>query len=484
LILVFSEMNQRIIFPQFFILICFVSFVQSQNRVAFEVKNFESLRETVVLEDGFIVFSQDEVAKEKYHFEKYNFEFEQEWKVDIEINKKLNYKGHSYSQGNLYLIFHRYQSHNYQIIRLNTGAGFLQNIEIYSLNKIEIEHLAGVESDLYVIGKTNNDPIALHFDLKEKRAKILPLTFKGKPKVNSLKVDEKNKLVVLNLASRYRFRLYQIHCFLFQNGKEKAHYLLESNEKTDWLTGEFFWEDFPQPLIIGLFKKTKANAPQGVFVSKIGKNGQIQETKQFPFLDFENFLSFLEESQISRIEKNAYKKKSKGDLLEWNYNYDFSLQKINSESFLLKLIFKNEEYVSSLQGRREVVVFKGFAGKNLFWIHFKKQEARLKNGGYDIEQVLDVDLNQNIQLNQKSNQNIQAIFLKEKTWYIQNFDPEGKNLEIIEEEMIANDAEKITNLQEIKYKALPEGEFLLWGYQTLKREANKKVYFIEKINFE
>ena len=110
-------------------------------------------------EKGVIVLTQ--VGKSEFNIRKFNTNLEQVWMNQGSIEGNLDFVTHCYDGNNLYLLFSRFKSNNYYIVRVNPTDGKLEKFQIFSVEKMEISNFKALNQSLFIGGIVNNTPVIL-----------------------------------------------------------------------------------------------------------------------------------------------------------------------------------------------------------------------------------------------------------------------------------------------------------------------------------
>lgn len=322
-----------------FVIACFCCFsLQAQENKRVEIQaqgNAEDILVVPIGGEGLILFS--EVVPGKYTFTKYNTDLKEDWSVDCMVNHALDLSKYVYHNKSLYLLFNRFKSPTYQVVKLNTRAGFAEKFEIHSLDKLEITDFEAIENDVFIAGKTRSEPILLHINLNTKQTQVMSTAFKGKSDIQSLEIDTLNRR--LNVAfANWRGKDYKMVIRSFTpEGQQVQSVVLDSKPDKTLLTGRISPVGNEEDIVIGTYGTKgssyanysrgyytrsyyvgQADYTQGLYISKL-KNNEPEFVKYYSFTDFKNFFKYMGEKQQGRMEKKISKRKQQGKDLRLQY---------------------------------------------------------------------------------------------------------------------------------------------------------------------
>ena len=170
--------------------------VQAQNsrRVEIESKSkAENMHIVPVESEGVVLFS--EVEKGKYAFTRYNTDLKQDWSIDCRVNPALDLTRYIYRDKAIYLLFSRFKTPVYQVVKLNVRAGFAAKYEFNSLDKLDIIDFDAIGNNIFLAGKTRNEPVLIRINLLERQTKVLPSAFRVRTDIQSIEADSIHNVI-------------------------------------------------------------------------------------------------------------------------------------------------------------------------------------------------------------------------------------------------------------------------------------------------
>ena len=123
---------------------------QSVKRVEIPVPANSTEVFTIPLnQQGVIVLNQ--INKTNYTLTRFDTNLDKVWTVNGTMDATLDYVKHSYDGSNLYLLFSRYRSNVYEVVKVNIGPGFIEKYQIMSVDRMEVSDFQA----WYFQGKTH-----------------------------------------------------------------------------------------------------------------------------------------------------------------------------------------------------------------------------------------------------------------------------------------------------------------------------------------
>jgi hypothetical protein len=292
-------------------------FLQAQGlqRIEIPVPNNMEIFSIPIEKKGVIVLSQ--VNSNSFNLKKYDTDLQMNWSLNGTIGNNLDYVTHSYDGKNVYLLFSKYKSNTYEIVKIFPGPGFIEKYQIFSIDKIELSDFEATENVVFLSGMVKNAPVILFTDLINKKSKVLPTAFKGVAELQSMETDTTLGRVNLTFAVG-KAKDYQLIVKSFDfNGQPIAEIQLDPEDDFAMMNGRLNNITANNQIMFGTYgyKNTigtsKGPFSQGIYLTKINEN-EITETKFYDFTDFKNFFAFLSPRQRERQEKKIKDKKEKG----------------------------------------------------------------------------------------------------------------------------------------------------------------------------
>lgn len=481
--------------------------------------------------EGVVLFS--EVTSGKYTFTKYTTELKEDWSVDCMVNGSLKLSKYVFHGNSLYLFLQDFKSPMYQVVKLNTTAGFAEKFDVRSLDKLEVTDFEAIGNDAFIAGKTRNEPILMHINLMDRKTEVLPTATKGKSEIQSLEVDSaRNELNVTFASVRGREHTMIIKSFA-PDGQPVKSVVLESAPERSLLTGRVSPVGNDQDLVIGTYGARgssyatsrnmysgysrsvyagPADFTQGLYISKLNGDDP-QFTKYYSFTDFKNFFKFMDARQQSRMEKQIKRRKDQGkdlrlqyrllvhDIIKYNGQYVMVAEayypeyrnNYNSYGYPYSYGyggfggFYGGGYGSRYGGRAPV--FDGYVYTHAVIAGFDMEGNLLWDNSFEISDVKTYDLREKVRVSFKDDNVLLAYshggMLKTKV--IKGNDVVGGKENVPLRTDYAGDRVKRAYTDNVDYWY--QNNFLAWGYQKITNQKDdqvrgkRNVFYFSKVEF-
>ncbi|MES2798061.1 MAG: hypothetical protein V4683_18985 [Bacteroidota bacterium] len=304
------------------LVITFCGQAQSLQRIEIPVPTNMEVFSIPIKEKGVIVLSQ--TSANSFNLKKYDTDLNLNWNLNGTIGNNLDYVTHSFDGKHVYLLFSKYKSNTYEIIKIYPGPGFIEKYQIFSIDKIELSDFEATDNVVFLSGMVKNAPVILFTDLVNKKSKVLPTAFKGLAEVQSMETDTLLQRVNITFAVG-KVKDYQLIVKSFDlNGMPLSEIQLDPEDDFAMMNGRLNTVTANNQIMFGTYgyKNTigsqKGPYSQGIYLTKIDDN-EITETKFYDFTDFKNYFAFLSPKQREKQEKKVQDKKEKGKDLKLSH---------------------------------------------------------------------------------------------------------------------------------------------------------------------
>lgn len=272
-------------------------------------------------EKGVLLISKPE--KNTYRVRKFGTNLDEVYSIDGVIENGLDFVTATYDGSAAFLLFSRYRSSLYQIVKVNVTPGFIETFTINTTDRFEITDFKSLGYSIYMAGTVRNEPVLLHTNLLNLQTRILPSLIKGSNAIQSIEVDTTNRLVTVSFAVKQSKQTRLLARTYDEAGALFSEILIEPEDDYSLLSGRLQVLNDNESLMIGTYgyrnmQSTAASASQGLYITKI-ENNSISYTRYYSFTDFDNFFNFMGERQQEKMERKIQKKKESGDDVKLNY---------------------------------------------------------------------------------------------------------------------------------------------------------------------
>jgi hypothetical protein len=272
---------------------------------------------------GLLVLSQ--ITKTQFSLIRFDTNLEKVWSINGTIDGNLDYVKHSFDGKNIYLLFSRYRSNVYEVIKVNLGPGFIEKFQIVSVDRMEVSDFQAVNASIFIAGVVNSQPVILFTDLNARKTKVLPSALKNQAEIQSMELDTTTNIVNVTYAVGTRGKNFQLVVKSFdEEGKSINQIVMDTQDDFAMMNGRLNLLTDSTQVMFGTYghKNTigtsRGPTSQGIYFSKLLDN-EVTDLKFHSFTDFKNFFNYLSDKQRLKQEKKIQDKKDKGEDLRLDY---------------------------------------------------------------------------------------------------------------------------------------------------------------------
>jgi hypothetical protein len=302
----------------------YISNAQSVKRLEIPVpSNSTELFTIPINEQGVLVLNQ--INKSNFTLTRYDINLEKLWSINGTIDASLDYVKHAYDGKNLYLLFSRYRSNVYEIVKVNIGPGFIEKYQIMSVDRMEVSDFQALNASVFIGGVVNSQPVILFTNLQERKTKVLPSALKNQAEIQSMELDTTSDLVNVTYAVGTKGKNYQLVLKSFnEDGKQISQVVMNPDNQYAMMNGRLNLVSDSTEVMFGTYGhknsigSSRGPTSQGIYFTKLVDN-EVVDVKFHSFTEFKNFFNFMSERQRERQERKIQDKKEKGEDLRLDY---------------------------------------------------------------------------------------------------------------------------------------------------------------------
>lgn len=320
------NLNFSSAFRQFILLFAFVtasvmSVAQGVKRIELPLSGNMAYQTVPLGAQGVLLISKPE--KGTFNVQKFDSNLERVWSIDGPIESNLDYITASYDGQNVFLLFSKFRSPLYQIVKVNVGPGFVETFKINTVDRFEITDFKTLGYSVFMAGMVRNEPVLIFTQLQTAQTKVLPSAIKGSNAIQTVEVDTAHHLVNVCFAVKKGRQTRIVARSYEETGELYAQVSVDPEDDFSLLSGRLQVLNDSVRIVIGTYgyrnMQSAANAAsQGLYISKIVGDEPVF-TRYHSFTEFKNFFNFMNERQQEKMEKRIRKKKESGDDLKLNY---------------------------------------------------------------------------------------------------------------------------------------------------------------------
>jgi len=330
---------------------------QERNRVELPVPAESNAYQVVPLgEKGVALISKP--AKKKYRVQKLNTNLEEEWSTEGDIHSNLDFVASTFDGNSIYLLFNRYRSTEYQVVKVNAGPGFSENFIFQTIDRFLITDFKTLGYSAFMAGTIRDEPVLIFSDLQTGKSKVLPISTKGVISIQSMEVDIPHQLVNVSLVVKHNRTIRIVARSYNDLGELVTEVGAEPKDDLALLNGRIQHLSESEILLIGTYgysnrQSSNSTTSQGLYISKF-IDGQEQFTEYHSFTDFKHFFDYMSDRQLEKMERKIQKKKDEGEDLKLNYRllvHDI-IPSDNQYLVVAEVFYPDYKYNNNLYGSR------------------------------------------------------------------------------------------------------------------------------------
>ncbi|TDB67053.1 hypothetical protein [Arundinibacter roseus] len=301
---------------------CTTTFAQKPTRVELALPaNSETYQAVPMGNKGVLLISQ--TSRSSYNVQRFDTNLERVWSIDGTIEAGLDYVTSTYDGRSVFLLFSRYRSSTYQIVKVNIGPGFVETFTINTLDRFQITDFKTLGYSMFMAGTVREEPILIHTNLSTLQTKVLPSAIKGSNAIQSIEIDTTHQLVNVSFAVKRGKQIRIVAHSYDESGQLFSQIMVEPEDDYTLLNGRLQVLNETTKLMIGTYgyrnmQSSTNTASQGLFITKI-VDDEVVFTRYHSFTDFANFFTFMNDRQQEKMERRIKKKKETGGDLKLNY---------------------------------------------------------------------------------------------------------------------------------------------------------------------
>ena len=181
--------------------------VQQPGRYEIELEMFEDEYDVLVGEDnGLLLYKPLDVyngRNQLWRFVKLDTALNERWIKELYLDRSYVYKGYDYRNNNYSFLYQitGQGSLDLLLLQLDDYNGDTTQHRIKNLVTISLEAFEMADNAAVIGGYYNQDPVVLHYSLREKKTKVLPGIFGNKTELVQVEVDKDQIKVLLTTRS-------------------------------------------------------------------------------------------------------------------------------------------------------------------------------------------------------------------------------------------------------------------------------------------
>lgn len=320
-------MKKNLLFVSLFaLMVTGISQISYEERIEFELKDGYSDEKIIVFgELGFIMTSknkEDVGEKQEWKYEQFSTNIESINTVNILINKKYSPYANFTDVFNTYTFFQDRKGH-YSLVAVEASSlnySIINGVLPPKSNVLGMSVLGDFAFLKLIIKKA---PYLYIVNMKTEEMRLLPITIKDyKPQKISMReiqvLPEANELF-LYLKVQIEKKISNTYVIRLNNqGEQEGLFNLSKNINKNIIDISASKIDDYKYIYTGTYSSETLSTSEGVFFCQTSDDN-VDFVKYYSFVNLSNFLKYLPERSLNKIEKKKKKKERKGEEFVINY---------------------------------------------------------------------------------------------------------------------------------------------------------------------
>ncbi|MBZ0246297.1 MAG: hypothetical protein K8H85_10145 [Cyclobacteriaceae bacterium] len=468
--------------------------VQQIGRFEIPISNFENSNFSVVSAgaNGLMIYRRLYSSPlDQLEITRVDTIFRVVWNKKLEIAKGLRAVRALVKHNSLFVLFkannNRYGDFLIAAIDINDGAYRVYRVQnLISFNPIEF--IITDEAAL-IGGYFNYRPLIVHFNFASQKSKILPGFFNEVGELTQVKPYDDGSVEVIVSSDNYEKK----KCLWIRNYDAKGDLIkttiLEPGDKKNLIFGRSIPIGNDEQAVVGVYGRFKEYS-RGIFIARIDPVGEYQ-IKYYDYGDLNHFFSYMKATRQERIKQRIERKKIKGKKAKFNYRFIVHEVIETKDNYVMlgEAFFPKYAYVNGLSQTRILI---GYQYTHAVVIGFDKNGKLTWDNSFEINDIITSNLNQYVKIQaQEDKIYLQYVYENEiRSKIIMDSQiVEGKSSDEVklkfEDDVLRNTEFESSNLDYwYDNKLFVYGVQQIRNYSKSQRNSNRKVFFINKVDYK
>lgn len=468
--------------------------VQQIGRFEIPISNFENSNFSVVSAgaNGLMIYRRLYSSPlDQLEITRVDTIFRVVWNKKLEIAKGLRAVRALVKHNSLFVLFkannNRYGDFLIAAIDINDGAYMVYRVQnLISFNPTEF--IITDEAAL-IGGYFNYRPLILHFNFASQKSKILPGFFNEVGELTQVKPYDDGSVEVIVSSDNYEKK----KCLWIRNYDAKGDLIkttiLEPGDKKNLIFGRSIPIGNDEQAVVGVYGRFKEYS-RGIFIARIDPVGEYQ-IKYYDYGDLNHFFSYMKATRQERIKQRIERKKIKGKKAKFNYRFMVHEVIETKDNYVMlgEAFFPKYAYVNGLSQTRILI---GYQYTHAVVIGFDKNGKLTWDNSFEINDIITSNLNQYVKIQaQEDKIYLQYVYENEirSKIIMESQIVEGKSSDEVKLKF-EDDVLRNTEFESSSLDYWYDNKLFVYGVQQIRnysksqRNSNRKVFFINKVDYK
>ncbi|WP_259014401.1 hypothetical protein [Emticicia fluvialis] len=442
-------------------------------------------------EQGVLLFhSKEDLYKRKktIDFVRFDSSLVELWKTPFAFEDEFNLIRTFQNERFLFSLFKKHEKTDIGVLRLDLETGDKTYIEGNLLTNMDIDHFVVLQSKGFIGGKFNDRPVVVMFNFFDKTSRVLPEIHANHLSISEMDVNYEDGLLLVMLKNDRNCQ-YIVKTYSYE-GKHLRTLNLGDKQKTP-ISGKILTMDNGSPLLLGNYAEGCSPLSIGFYLQRLDHDSKIQ---YIDFSDLDNFFSFLKPRKEEKIKAKIRQKKQQGKEVKLRNRLLLHNILPTPDGWLMVAEVFYPEYKSPSNGsistwrnyRIGGEVYNNFRYTHAIICGFDHHGKLVWDNSVSLKEVQSGELNPMVQITHQNDffilaypdeDQIKTVIVRknEKVKDLDSFDLKA-----------GTETEKITDTDRTSLVAWYGHSFLVYGYQTVRKDnslINREVFTINKLTY-
>jgi hypothetical protein len=235
------------------------------------------------------------------------------WTTKIEIDQRLNIRGHDYRDGNVYLIFEEPENigRKINLIEILFAEKVVKQHEFKPNIAIRYTHFSVLRNKAVFAGYFNREPTLLMYDLDNESTKVIPGTFLSKQQLMDVRNNSNNTFNVVLAERDANFNKKIVVRTFDTNGVMLVDDVISLDADKSILEAMTSTLMHDELVIMGTWTYSTNTLAAGIFSVLVDPFNE-QKVNYYDFAELNHFLDYLKPKRVAKIKAKAEWRKSVG----------------------------------------------------------------------------------------------------------------------------------------------------------------------------
>lgn len=413
------------------------------------------------------------------------------WTKKLEIAKGLRAVHALVKQNHLFVLFKATNNRfgDFLIAAVNVTDGSYLVYRVQNLISFNPTEFVITNEAALIGGYFNYRPLIVYFNFSSQKSKILPGFFNEVGELTQVKPYNDGSVEVIVSSDNYEKK----KCLWIRNydryGDLIKTTILEPGEKKNLIFGRSINIGNDEQAVVGVYGRFKEYS-RGIFIARINPVGEYT-IRYYDYGDLHHFFNYMKASRQERIKQRIERKKIKGKKAKFNYRFIVHEIVETQDNYVMlgEAFFPKYAYVNGLSQTRILI---GYQYTHAVVIGFDKNGNLIWDNSFEVNDIITSRLDQYVKIQAQGDKiYLQYVFeneIRSKIIKDSKIVEGAASNEVrlkFEDDILRNTEFESSNLDYwYDDKLFVYGIQQIRNYSKTPRDYNRRVFFINKVNYK